>query len=199
MKQLKMFWSRYSANIVRFWTNQLVMSILGISISLATIALDNFIVSVIGCVFSIGFLCFLQYDNTFQLGEKDHFRPADIERPKRTLGFKISLFASVPMFFLILIGIILQISLQDETATTVCKFIYYALHGSYIQLHVFLTSFEILTADSLAMQCVGWGFYLLYTVPAIFFSALGYFLGAIDRPLQTFIGLKHPNRRKAGK
>ncbi len=200
MKQLKQFWSVYSRQIIRFWTNQLVMSFLGISIGLATIALDNLAMSIIGSVFSICFLCFLQYDNLFQLGLKVHYRSMDIAQPKRNLGLKISVLASLPLFILILLGVILQIT-QLESASMVFKFIYYALHGSYMQLHAFFTvQVGILSSSSIFMQCVGWLFYLLYTFPAIICSALGYVLGSKDRPLRTFFGIKVTgDGRKAGK
>lgn len=196
MKSLKNFFGLYSVNIIRFFTNQIVMSILGLSVGLATIYLDNLAVGIIGCVFSIGFLCFLQYDNTFQIGEKHHFRPMDANRPKKTLGFKIAALASVPLFLLILIGIFFEFILQNDDASAICKFIYYCLHGSYTQLHVYLTAWISASALSAVLW---WGLSLLYMLPAIFSSALGYLLGSLDRPLRTFFGFKHGNAKKKEK
>lgn len=183
MKRLGTFWSTYSRQIVRFWTNQLVMSFLGISVGLATIALGNDVLSVIGCIFSVSFYCILQYDSLFQLGEKHHYRPADADRPSKTLGLKISLFGSCPLILLILIGLLLSILSLDDSAV-VCKLIYYALHGSYLQLHTYF-----------ATRGVGvWLVCLLFTLPAILSAALGYLLGAIDRPLRTFFGIRYTGK-----
>lgn len=182
MKRFKQFWSSYSRLIVRFWTYQLPMSFLGLSVGLATIALDHPVISWVGSLFCIAMLCFLQYDNLFQVGEKDHYRPADITRPKKTLGLKVSLLASVPLFLLILTGMLVQYALKSDSAA-VFKLIYHALNGSYVQLHAF------------AMECsriakLDWILFLLYTVPSILFASLGYVLGASDKPLRTFFGIR---------
>lgn len=187
MKRLQEFWSVYSKQIVRFWTNQLVMSFLGISVGLATIAFGNFAISALGCVFTIGFLCFLQYDNLFQLGEKDHYRPADVPRPAKTLGWKVTLLGSCPLFLVILVGLLLSL-LSSDDAQVICMLVYYALHGSYLQLQ---TYFVIEETIGWLGGPAGWLLCLLFTVPAILSGALGYFLGAIDRPLRTFIGLRY--------
>lgn len=176
---MKQFWNTYSRQIIRFWTNQIVMSILGISIGLATIGLGIDVVSIIGCVFSVGLLCFLQYDNLFQLGEKDHYRPADAARPAKTLGLKITLLGSCPLILLILIGILVTLFLSDD-AEVICKLIYYALHGSYLQLHTYLPNTHVM----------GWLVCLLFTLPAIFSGTLGYLLGALDRPMLMIFSRK---------
>lgn len=172
MKRFREFWTVYSRQIIRFWTNQIVMSILGISIGLATIALKIEAVSIIGCVFSIGLLCFLQYDNLFQLGEKHHYRPVDAARPAKTLGLKITLLGSCPLILYILIGMLVTLFVSDD-AEVICKLIYYALHGSYLQLHTYFPKVHI----------EGWLVCLLFTLPAILSGALGYLLGSIDRPI----------------
>ncbi len=194
MTRIRDFLRPYLSNLVRFWTNQIVCSITGISVGLATIALNNVFVAIVGCVFSVGFLCFLQYDNMFQLGEKHHYKHVELSRPQKSLGLNLALFASIPMFVLIAIGLVFQIATL-ESAAAVCKLIYYALHGPYIQLHAFLTSTGVLTADSLGSQCLGWLFYLLYTVPAVLFSAVGYLLGSQDRPMRTFFGIKNQGQK----
>lgn len=189
MTRLKEFWSAYSRQVVRFFTNQLVMAFLGICVGLATIAFGNTVLAVIGCVFSVGFMCILQYDSMLQLGEKDHYRPADATRPAKTLGLKISLLGSCPLFLVILTGMLLCVFASDETEA-ICKLIYYALNGSYLQLHSFLPNRDL----------IGWSVFLLATLPAIFSASLGYFLGAIDRPLRTFFGIRYTgDGKKAGK
>jgi len=194
MSRLIEFIKTYASNIVRFLTNQIVCSILGISVGFATIAFGNLALSVVGCVFTIGFICFLQYDNLFQLGEKHHYKHVDQARPTKSLGFKIALLSSVPLFVLIAVGFVLQVfSLEDAAA--ICKLIYYAIHGPYIQLHALMIDAGVLNAESLLSQCIGWLFYLLYTVPVILFSALGYALGAKDRPIRSLFGLNNSEKK----
>ncbi len=197
MSRFTDFFKTYLSYIVRFWTNHLVCSITGISVGFATIALDNLTVAIVGTVFTISFVCFLQYDNMFQLGEKHHYKHVELSRPQKSLGLKLSLLASTPLFLLIAIGLVLQL-VSAEGAATICKLIYYVLQGMYVQLHAIATSTDILTADSFGSQILGWLFYLLYTVPVIISCAIGYFLGAQDRPLRTLFGFKHPGQKNAG-
>lgn len=194
MKRLKEFWKTYAREIVRFWTNQIVLSVLGLSVGLATIALDQIVISVIGCIFTISFLCILHYDSLFQLGNKHCYRSQSVEHPAKTLGWKISLLASVPLFLLVLIGFLFQLG-SVSSAAVVCRLLFCGLEGNYIHFHTFFT---FLQTDALSMQCLSWGFFLLYTFPAVFASALGYYLGAIDRPLRTFFGIR-PSGKKTGK
>ncbi len=188
MKSLKAFWSTYSPNVVKFWTNQAVMSILGISVGLATIALDNLVFAIIGSVFTVGILCYLQYDNAFQLGLKDHYRPIDVKRPKRALGFKIALLGSSPLFLLVVLGLIFRL-LSLESPSVVTQLIYYAIHGSYIQVHaLIMESFQTTTVLN---GVLNWTFCLAYTLPVILVSSIGYLLGAADKPLRTLFGMKY--------
>lgn len=188
MKSLKAFWSSYSPNVVKFWTNQVVMSILGISVGLATIALDNLVFAVIGSVFTVGILCYLQYDNAFQLGLKDHYRPVDVKRPKRSLGLKIAFLGSLPLFLLTVLGLIFRL-LSLESPSVVTQLIYYAIHGSYIQTHaIVMGAFQ---AATVLNGVLNWLFCLAYTLPVILFSSIGYLLGAADKPLRTFFGMKY--------
>ena len=196
MRSLKAFWSAYSANLVKFWTNQIVMSILGISVGLATIALDNTPFAIIGCVFTVGLLCYLQYDNAFQLGLKDHYRPIDVKRPKRTLGLKIGLLGSVPLVVFVVLGLLFQLT-GLESPTVITQLIYYAIHGSYIQLHALIKSAELFQTASMMNGALNWLLCLAYVLPALLCSAIGYLLGADDKPLRTFFGLKYvPDGKK---
>jgi hypothetical protein len=190
MKKLRDFWSLHSYHLVAFWRNQIVMSILGISVGLATIALKNDAIAIVGCLFSVGLLCYLQYDNAFQLGLKDRYRPIDVKRPKRSLGLKIALLGSIPLAFITLLGLLFQLlSLDSPTVTT--QLIYYAIHGSYIQTHALIKSADMFQTASLLNGVLNWGLCLAYTIPVVFFSTIGYLLGAADKPLRTFFGIKY--------
>lgn len=190
MKKLKAFWSLYSVNLVKFWTNQIVMSILGISVGLATIALNHSAVALIGCVFTIGLLCYLQYDNAFQLGLKDHYRPIDVKRPKRVLGLKIALLGSVPLLLLSLLGMLFQV-LYLDSPSVITQLLYYAIHGSYVQAHALIKSAEMFQTASLVNGILNWLLCMAYALPAILSATLGYILGAKDKPLRTYFGIKY--------
>lgn len=190
MTAFKSFWNNYSSNIVKFWTNQIVMSLLGISVGLATIALDNFVIAFIGCVFTIGLLCFLQYDNLFQLGEKHHFMHADTVRPSKCLGFKIALLGSVPLFLLVLLGFLMEVVFRFANGSTVCNFIYYGIHGTYIQTHAFISSLPLFDDSALVEGLLRWSFCAIYILPAILLSGLGYYLGSKDVTLRSVFGIK---------
>ena len=190
MKAIKSFWTSYSSNIVRFWTNQIVMSLLGISVGLATIAFDNLAISLIGCCFTIGLLCFLQYDNMFQLGEKHHFMHTDAVRPSKSTGFKIAIMGSVPLLVLVLLGVVLEVAFQNADASTVCNFLYYAVHGTYIQAHALISSLPIFGNSALVEGILRWSACTLYILPAVLLSGLGYYLGAKDITLRSLFGIK---------
>ena len=189
MTAFKTFWSNYSTNIVRFWTNQIVMSLLGISVGLATIALDNVMIAIGGCGFTIGLLCFMQYDNMFQLGEKHHFMHADVVRPAKSLGLKIAVLASTPLFLVVIIGFLFEV-VFDHEGFVACNLIYCALHGSYIQTHAFVLSIPTADTADVILGVIRWSSLALYTLPAILFSALGYYFGSKDRTIRSLFGIK---------
>ena len=187
MEKIKSFWEEHSSRIIRFWTNQIVMSVLGISVGLALIALDILPVTIIGAIFCIGILCFLQYDMFFMYGEAWFCKPTDVVRPPKSTGLLIALVGYLPTILLCVLGFVLQICGANDPSA-ICKLIYYAIHGSYMTLHSILTTTVLDT--SFAMQCVGWVCCLLYTLPVIIFSALGFVLGMKDKPLRSFFGIK---------
>ena len=187
MNRLREFWSAYSRNIIRFWTNQLVMSFLGISVGLATIALKNEAVSALGSGLCIGILCFMQYDNLFQLGEKHHFRPADANRPAKSLGLKIALLGSCPLLLVILLGLLVSVVASDDVHV-IFMLIHIALHGSYLYPLTFLS---VEGTIGWLGGPLGWLVCLLFLLPEVLFAGLGYLLGSKDRPLRTFFGIRY--------
>lgn len=169
-------------HLVRFWVNLLVLSFVGVSVGLATIAFNRLAVSLVGSIFCIWFLCFMQYDAMFQLGAKDHYRPAEVVRPKRTFGLKIALCGYTPLFVVVLVTMLFRLIGNDDAAV-ICKLIYYALHGTYVQTHALILEIS----DSIGSW--DWIFFLLYMLPGILASALGYLLGTKDKPLRTYFGM----------
>ena len=192
MNRLREFWSAYSRNIIRFWTNQLVMSFLGISVGLATIALKNEAVSALGSALCIGILCFMQYDNLFQLGEKHHFRPADANRPAKSLGLKIAVLGSCPRLLVILLGLLVSVVASDDVHV-IFMLIHIALHGSYLYPLTFLS---VEGTIGWLGGPLGWLVCLLFLLPEVLFAGLGYLLGSKDRPLRTFFGIRYGKKEK---
>lgn len=185
---MKAFFRSNAKYIARFFINQIVMSILGLSIGLATIALKNTVVAIIGCVFSVGMLCFLQYDFAFHLGEKHCYLPVDEEKPSKKLGYLIGIIGSVPTIVIIIIGLVFR--LIFEKGTTVVLLIYYFFNGTYVQLYALINELVSQMQDLVLSGCIMWGFCLIFTLPAIISSGIGYSLGAIDKPLRTVFGIK---------
>lgn len=187
MNRLREFWSTYSRNVIRFWTNQLVMSFLGISVGLATIALKSEAVSALGSALCIGLLCFMQYDNLFQLGEKHHFRPADASRPAKSLGLKVALLGSCPLLLVILLGLLVSVFASDNVQV-IFMLIHIALHGSYLYPLTFLS---VEGTIGWLGGPLGWLVCLLFLLPEVLLAGLGYLLGSKDRPLRTFFGIRY--------
>ena len=185
---LKTFFSENSRYIVKYFINQIIMSFLGLCIGLPTIILKNTVVSIIGCIFSIAMLCFLQYDFAFHLGEKHCYLPEDQQRPKKSLGIKIALVGTIPTFLVIFIGFIFRLTM--EKVTVVPLLIYYGLNGTYVQLYALINSGVGQMSNLVLSGCIMWGFCLLFTLPGILSCGLGYYLGSIDKPFRVLLGIR---------
>lgn len=185
---MRQFFKENGRYVGKFLINQIIMSFLGLCVGLPTIVLNVVPVSIIGCVFTVAMLCFLQYDFAFHLGEKHCYLPVDQVKPKSSLGLKIALAGSVPTFVIILVG--LSFRLLFESATVVPLLVYYGLNGTYVQLYALINAGISQMDNALLSGCIMWLFCLLFTAPGIISTSLGYYLGSKDKPLRTLFGIK---------
>ena len=94
--------------IVKFMMTHLVMSILGLMVGLAILTLEEgsggfSVIAIVASLFTVGFLCFMHYDDSFFAGVKEGIKHrAEGTKPDVLKGLKIALIGYSPV---ILIGI----------------------------------------------------------------------------------------------
>lgn len=188
MKKIIEFFKTNFHYIAKYSVNKLVMSFFGIFVGLPTIYLNNMAVSIIASIVAICLLCFIEYDFMFQLGEKHCYLPIDQEKPAKTLGMKIGLCGSLISIVLIIIGLLFRV--LYEKATGIVLIIYLILNGTYIQPYALLKDVISIPNNEVLSGCICWCLCLVLLMPGILAATLGYYLGSIDKPLRTLLGIK---------
>ncbi len=171
-----------SSAIAKFIITHIVMSVLGIMLGLAILTLENDTagispIALIGSIFTIGFMCFMHYDDMFFIAVKEGIRlrteggKVDIFK-----GFKITLIAYSPVILIGIIAILANI-FGSEDSSAITLLLYYAFQGSFISLYKILEYLGVV------------GYVLITLVPAIVASSLGYAIGAKDKTLRGLMGM----------
>lgn len=181
---MRRFINENSAAIVKFVTTHIVMSLLGIMVGLAILAIEGesegmSIIAVVGSVFTIGFMCFLHYDDMFFIAEKEGIRlRAEGEPINYWKGLLIALIAYAPTLIAGLVVIGFDIFAGDvENVRAIPMLIYYAFQGSFLGLYKIRES-------------LGLSVYVILTLlPALVSATLGYALGLKDKTLRQLFGI----------
>ena len=173
-----------SAIIVKFILTHIVMSVLGIMVGLAVITIESDVqgisaIALIGSLFTIGFMCFMHYDDMFFVAVKEGIRARSegtvIDKLK---GLKITLIAYSPVILVGLVAIITDLFFGDtENASAITLLIYYAFQGSYLALYKLRIMLGVI------------GYVLITLIPAIVASSLGYYFGVQDKTLRGSLGM----------
>ena len=196
---MKWFYSENSKAITKFIVTHIVMSVLGIMVGLAVLAFEDdkaegmSLLAVIGSVFTIGFMCFMHYDDMYFIAGREGIRErAENIKPDRLKGLKITLFAYAPTLAVALISVILHFAASDSVSAVGMLF-YYAFQGSFLALYKL-------------REMWGYPVYVAVTLlPAIISSVLGYAMGYHDKTLRGLFGMKvdppydGPTERMKGK
>ncbi len=174
-----------SGIIVKFILTHVVMSVLGIMVGLAVIVIGGEsqgvdIISIIAGVFTVGFMCFMHYDDMYFFAVKEGIRVrsegAELDRWK---GVKIVLIAYSPV---ILIGVVT--SIIDIAAggilnvSPIALLVYYAVQGSFLPFYVIREYLGVT------------GYVLITLLPAVISGILGYTIGFKDKTLRGLFGMK---------
>ncbi len=179
---MKNFLRENSAAIVKFILTHVVMSVLGIMVGLAVLSIegdaDGFsVIAIVASAFTIGFMCFMHYDDMYFIAEKDGIRTrAEGGKLDVTKGIKISLVAYAPVLIIAIVAICVDIFASDD-ASAITRILYYAVQGSFIALYKL-------------MDYVGYvGFVLITLIPALVASSLGYAMGLKDKTIRGAMGM----------
>lgn len=170
--------------IIKFMMTHLVMSVLGIMVGLAVLTLEDgdggfSLIAIIAGAFTVGFLCFMHYDDSFFAGVKEGIRHrADGTKPDAFKGLKIALIGYLPV---IIIGMVVLIVIwatpKGEDQTVIPLLLFYACQGSFLSLYKLIDFIGIT------------GFVIVTLLPSIISSFLGYAIGSKDKTLRGMFGM----------
>ncbi len=173
-----------SGIIVKFLMTHLVMSILGIMVGLSVLSIEGdvegvSVIAIIGSVFTVGFMCFMHYDDMYFYAAKEGIRirseGGEFDKFK---GLKLTMIAYSPVIISGLAAIIVDVISSDvENASASALFIYYILQGSFLSLYKIRVSIGVI------------GYVILTLIPAIVSSVLGYYVGSKDKTIRGMLGM----------
>ncbi len=174
------FFKENSSIIVKFMMTHLVMSLLGIMIGLAVLTLEKNSVALIASAFTIGFMCFMHYDDSFFFAVKEGIQlRAEGGKPDVLKGFKIALCGYIPVFMVAIAAILVVVATpQGQDQTPIPMLLFYFLQGSFLCLYE-------LVVDYIGIV----GYIIVSLLPAIISSALGYAVGCKDKTLRGMLGM----------
>lgn len=185
---MKKFLKDNSDAIRKFFMTHLVMSLLGIMIGLAVIVFEGSeetdslsILALIAGLFTVGFLCFLHYDDMYFIGARHSISARGAGETLDPLrGLKITLIAYSPTLIVALVTIIIDLFVHtgDDNARLISLLIYYIFQGSFIPFY------------SLRVWLGVSGYVLVTLIPTIIASVLGYAIGSHDKTLRGLLGFK---------
>ena len=181
---MKDFIRENSAALKKFILTHIVMSLLGIMLGLAILSFEGdsdsvSVLAIIGSVFTIGFLCFLHYDDMYFIGAR-HALGAHKEGEKVSLtrGVKITFLAYSPVLLIGALNVILDLAAVKNEFATGALFAYYVVQGSFLALYK-------------VRAALGNTVYVVLTLlPAIISSLLGYYIGSKEKTLRGMLGFK---------
>ncbi len=181
---MKQFIRDNSAAIKKFIVTHIVMSLLGIMLGLAIMSFEGesqsiSALAVIGSAFTIGFMCFLHYDDMYFVGAKVAVgaRKGD-EKPSAMRGVKITLLAYSPVLLVGLITSVLDIATSSGEPAAKALFVYYAVQGSFLALYKIRIALGV-TA-----------YVVITLIPAFVASVLGYYMGLKEKTIRGLLGFK---------
>ncbi len=170
--------------IVKFILTHLVMSVLGIMVGLAVLSIEGdtdsiSAIAIIGSLFTIGFMCFMHYDDMYFYAVKEGIRiRAEGGKTDVLKGLKITLVAYAPVLISGVAAIIVDLFAGDvENASPIALLIYYFLQGSYLGLYKIRVYLGVT------------GYVIVTLIPAVVASFMGYAIGLKDKTLRGMLGM----------
>ncbi len=179
---MKRFCSENSPIIVKFILTHIVMSLLGIMVGLAVIVIGGptSALTIVSSIFTIGFLCFMHYDDMYFYAVKEGIRlRAEGKKIDVFKGLKVTLIAYSPVILVGIVAIIIDLAAGGvENASPIALLVYYIMQGSYLTLYG-------------VREAIGVTGYVIVTLlPAIIVSSLGYAFGVQDKTLRGILGFQ---------
>ena len=177
------FIRKNSSMIIKFFITHFVMSMLGLMVGLAVLAIDGETtgftpLNVIAGCFTVGFMLFLHYDETYFAAVKEGIAcRANGENPDYWKGLKISLIGSLPILLLSVATVVaIVITTEGQDTTPIPLLLFYLFQGSYISFYAIIAVIGIP-----AFVCIT-------PIPAIIASTLAHWIGSNDKTLRGMLG-----------
>lgn len=171
--------------IIKFMMTHLVMSVLGIMVGLAVLTLEDGSggfsgIAIVASIFTVGFLCFMHYDDSFFAGVKEGIKHrAEGTKPDVLKGLKIALIGYLPVILIgIAVIIVILVTPVGEDHTPIPLLLFYACQGSFISIYKLLEYIGVI------------GYVIVTLLPSIIASFLGYAIGCKDKTLRGLFGMK---------
>lgn len=167
---MKDFIAKYSHSIVVMFVNQIVISLFGSSLAMATISTENDILTILVSIGAVLFYLFLLYIMTWDIGAKDRVA-VDIGKKeyKPLTGLIMSILANIPSFVLALTFVFAAVSSSD-TLGAVVDIARIVMQGMYVGM------MSVITVSGAQLHDVWWSYFII-TLPSIFVCTVAYLLG----------------------
>lgn len=183
---MKEFFHKYSYSMIKMLLTQIVISIFGLMLSMATVSASG-AVAIAVSVFAILFYLFLIYTLVWEIGAKDRIS-VDVGKKtyKPLTGLWMALIANVPNIVLAMILAISKLLIsnvegKEFNGLGVVSVIANVLQGMYFGA---ISAIKIPSGQPLSDL---WWTYFLIVIPALVTSFLAYYLG--HRNFRFFGGL----------
>lgn len=181
---MKTFFSENYDALRKFFMTHVVMSLLGIMVGLSIMVFEGesdsiSLLAIVASVFTVGFLCFLHYDDMYFVGARHALSTKHTgEKPSAVRGLKITLLGYSPTLLVGLITIILDIATSSGQPAASALLVFYAFQGSFLSLYKINTV---------------WGtvaYVIITLIPTIVASVMGYTIGMKEKTLRGMLGFK---------
>ena len=190
-KGFKSFWKMYSYQAVKLFVTQIVFTIFGLTLSIATGKSGNTILQLAVSIFAVVFFLVMVYTDMFKTGSEDGVRIKGNRLEYDSLtGLKIGLLAAAPDILLAAVG---TLSLFPEGSVpsrigAVAQLIHLWIQGAYA---------GILAVDvgGNPLNSQFWAHYLII-VPMVLVAYGSYILGVKDKRLTRLLIPENPEEKE---
>ncbi len=173
---MKEFFHKYSYSMIKMLLTQIVISIVGLMLSMATVSASSSVAIAVS-IFAILFYLFLIYTLVWEIGAKDKIS-VDVGKKayKPFTGLWMSLIANIPNIVLALILAISRLFIsnvdgKELTGLGILSVIANVLQGMYFGA---ISAIKLPSGKFLSDV---WWTYFLIIIPALVISFLAYYLG----------------------
>ena len=196
---MKAFFHKYGYSIVKMFLTQIVISMFGASLAMATVSSGNPSLTIVVSICAVLFYLFLLYVMVWEIGAQDKIS-VDVGKKeyKPLTGVVLSLLANIPNFIIAILFTVGYPSMAagEEWGSNICaviKVFLFIFEGMYLGL---LTAIKITVGGVLQSLNNVWWPYFLIALPAIITCGTAYFLGHKNIHFTSVVLYSEPKKKK---